>query len=94
MPSKPFLVLTSLIGMGAIQIITRHLVEFGKHVFSMFWMKCGIASSRMVYINMLIHITIIVTCMQTSNVRRIVAERKRHRAMMRGVRKERKRREN
>jgi hypothetical protein len=44
--------------------------KFETHVL---WMECGIPSSRMVYINMLIHITIIVTCMQTSNVRRIVA---------------------
>jgi len=49
----------------------RHLGKSGTHGL---WMKCSVASSRMVYISMLIHITIIVTRMQTSNVRRIVAE--------------------
>ena len=63
-------ILTSPIGMGGIPTMTQYLGKCRAHVL---YMKCGVASSRMVYISMLIHITIIVTRMQTSNVRRIVA---------------------
>jgi len=63
-------ILTFPIGMGGISTMMQHLAKFGTHAL---WVKCGVASSRMVYISMLIHITIIVTRMQTSNVRRIVA---------------------